>query len=54
MLASHFVQAIESRQGLKIACLEEIGFKQGWLSQETLEARGHYLAKQTTVNTCSV
>lgn len=45
MLASQFVQAIESRQGLKIACLEEIGFKQGWLSQEDLEARGQLLSK---------
>jgi len=43
--ASHFVQAIESRQGLKIACLEEIGFKQGWLSQQSLEARGQLLSK---------
>ena len=45
MEASHFVQAIESRQGLKIACLEEIGFKQGWLSQHSLEARGQLLSK---------
>lgn len=45
MEASHFVQAIESRQGLKIACLEEIGFKQGWLSQQLLEARGQLLSK---------
>ena len=45
MEASHFVQAIESRQGLKIACLEEIGFKQGWLSQQSLEARGWLLRK---------
>jgi len=45
MEASHFVQAIESRQGLKIACLEEIGFKQGWLSQQSLEARGQLLSK---------
>lgn len=36
MEASHFVHAIESRQGLKIACLEEIGFKSGWLSKEEL------------------
>ena len=45
MEASHFVQAIESRQGLKIACLEEIGFKQGWLSQQSLKARGQLLSK---------
>ena len=36
MEASHFVHAIESRQGLKIACLEEIGFKNGWLSKDKL------------------
>ena len=45
MQASHFVQTIESRQGLKIACLEEIGFNQGWLSQQLLEARGQLLSK---------
>jgi len=45
MEASHFVQAIESRQGLKIACSEEIGFKQGWLSHQSLEARGQLLRK---------
>jgi glucose-1-phosphate thymidylyltransferase len=36
MEASHFVHAIESRQGLKIACLEEIGFNNGWLLKENL------------------
>jgi len=36
MEASHFVHAIESRQGLKIACLEEIGYKSGWLSKDKL------------------
>ena len=34
--SSQFVATIEKRQGLKIACLEEIGFNMGWLSQETL------------------
>ena len=32
--ASHFVQTIEHRQGYKIACLEEIAYKAGWLSQD--------------------
>ena len=35
--AGQFVSVIENRQGLKIACLEEIGFRQGWLTQAALE-----------------
>ncbi|WP_107928813.1 glucose-1-phosphate thymidylyltransferase RfbA [Neisseria animaloris] len=34
--AAHFVHTIEKRQGLKIACLEEIAFNKGWLDKETL------------------
>ena len=34
--ASHFVQTIEVRQGYKIACLEEIGFNNGWISHDDL------------------
>jgi len=34
--ASSFVQTIEHRQGLKVACLEEIGFNNGWLSEDDL------------------
>lgn len=34
--ASQFVETIESRQGYKIACLEEIAFTQGWLSAENI------------------
>lgn len=34
--AAHFVETIESRQGYKVACLEEIAFNQGWLSKERL------------------
>lgn len=43
MDAGHFVQAIESRQGLKISCLEEIGFKNGWLSAEVLARRAELM-----------
>ncbi|OSI18637.1 glucose-1-phosphate thymidylyltransferase [Neisseria dentiae] len=43
--AAHFVHTIESRQGLKVACLEEIAFKKGWLTAEQLEARIRPLAK---------
>lgn len=38
--ASQFVQIIERRQGMKIACLEEIGYKQGWLDAATVRAAG--------------
>mgnify|MGYP001827416119 CR=1 FL=1 len=34
--ASQFVETIERRQGYKIACLEEIGYSNGWLSEEEL------------------
>lgn len=32
-----FVEVIEKRQGLKVACLEEIAFKQGWIDEKRLE-----------------
>ena len=34
--ASEYVRVIERRQGLKIACLEEISYKNGWIDKETL------------------
>lgn len=45
MEASHFVQTIEARQGLKVACLEEIAFRQGWLSADELAQQALELAK---------
>lgn len=45
MEAGHFVQTIENRQGLKIACLEEIGYRNGWLSREELMEKIKPLAK---------
>lgn len=43
--ASMFVQTVEHRQGLKIACLEEIAFNKGWLSREELKRQGQQLDK---------
>lgn len=42
--AGHFIQTIEHRQGLKIACLEEIAFNKGWISKETLTAQAKHFA----------
>ena len=35
--ANQFVETVENRQGLKIACLEEIAFKQNWITKEKVE-----------------
>ncbi|MBM7454932.1 glucose-1-phosphate thymidylyltransferase [Oceanisphaera litoralis] len=43
--ASAFVQTIEHRQGLKVACLEEIAFNNGWLSAGQLMEAGQQLSK---------
>ncbi|WP_323165106.1 glucose-1-phosphate thymidylyltransferase RfbA [Pseudomonas atacamensis] len=43
--ASHFVHTIEQRQGLKVACLEEIAYHHGWISAEQLQAQAEALKK---------
>jgi glucose-1-phosphate thymidylyltransferase len=43
--ASTFVEVIEKRQGLKIACLEEIAFQNGWITAEKLRALAAPMAK---------
>lgn len=43
--ASVFVQTVEKRQGFKIACLEEIAWRNGWLSDAQLQAAGEALTK---------
>lgn len=43
--ANNFVQAIQDRQGLKIACLEEIAFRQKWISEAELIRAADEMAK---------
>ena len=45
MEAGQFVQTVENRQGLKVACLEEIAFGNGWLSKTTLLEQAEVLKK---------
>lgn len=43
--ASQFIHTIEKRQGLKVACLEEIAFRKGWLNAEQVAAQVKILSK---------
>ena len=43
--ASSFVQSIENVQGLKVACLEEIAWRKGWLSNAQLESQANKMMK---------
>jgi len=43
--AAHFIEIIEKRQGLKVACLEEIAFLKGYISQQKLLELAQPLAK---------
>jgi glucose-1-phosphate thymidylyltransferase len=45
MEAGQFVQTVEHRQGLKVACLEEIAFHNGWLAKELLLSQAEALKK---------
>jgi glucose-1-phosphate thymidylyltransferase len=45
MEASTYIATLEHRQGVKIACLEEIAFNQGWLSAEQLRRQADALSK---------
>jgi len=55
--ANNFIQAVQERQGLMVACLEEIAFRMGWIGRDALEryaeemkknAYGQYLARVAT------
>jgi glucose-1-phosphate thymidylyltransferase len=48
--AAQFVSVIESRQGLKIACLEEIGFRNGWVDVDGLREQIKRMGKSAYVN----
>lgn len=43
--ASQFVHTIEQRQGFKVACLEEIAYRKGWLTKEEVAEQAKELAK---------
>lgn len=43
--ASTFIEVIEKRQGLKVACLEEIAYKKGWINKEQLAALAQPMLK---------
>ena len=43
--ASQFIATLERRQGLKVACLEEIAFRSGWITAAELERHAHAMAK---------
>lgn len=46
--ASHFVQTIERRQGNKIACLEEIAYRQGWIDKQAMLLHAERMAHLST------
>lgn len=43
--ASTFIECIEKRQGLKVACLEEIAYKKGWITADRLKEEAQPMAK---------
>ena len=47
MQAAQFVEVLENRTGLKIACLEEIAFRRGWIDLAGVEANVRKLGKSS-------
>jgi len=48
--AANFIAAIEERQGLKIACLEEIAWQSGWIGPEEVQAEAESMGKSAYAN----
>lgn len=45
MQASNFIQTVEERQGLKVACPEEVAYRNGWISADDVLALAEPLKK---------
>lgn len=45
--AANFVQTIQDRQGLQVACLEEIAFRSGWITAEAVRKSGEAMKKNS-------
>lgn len=45
--AAGYIETLEKRQGLKVACLEEIAWRMGFISKEQLQEQGELLKKNS-------
>ena len=45
--AANFIEAVQQRQGLRISCPEEIGWRNGWVDDEQLRIHAHALSKNS-------
>ncbi|KAA9828755.1 glucose-1-phosphate thymidylyltransferase, partial [Escherichia coli] len=43
--AGSFVETVQKRQGMMVACPEEIAWRNGWLNHDELQAKGEFLKK---------
>ena len=50
--ASAFIEAVESRQGLKVSCPEEIAWRQGWIDADRLRVLAAPMAETSTGSIC--